>query len=249
MKNQFTVKIINDSLISKFFNSESKTTKVYIRKDGTKYKDIKERNIRIQNKKKQIEKNVILDLYKDFKWDCSNLIQEQKIDKYLPDFIDKNTNTYFEIRQFQPYFYSVNDKDCFRDRSEHNVIALLNQKIFNSDNASLNTTKDFSDHLFNSIENAIKEKTIKYRKFNWKINLILYCVLQDISMHPKDVLWIYNNEEKFIRKIKQSVKTDKKLINFKWYGKDKVFSKIYLCFKSMIDENKYYDISLIINNC
>ena len=61
--NQFSFKLLNGNVLSKFCRGEHKITKCYLDKNGNKTYDYKERKIRIQKERSKIEQNVINDLY------------------------------------------------------------------------------------------------------------------------------------------------------------------------------------------
>ena len=61
--NQFAYKLINGKVTNKFCRIENKITYSYLDKNGNKKVDYNERKIRIQNERKNIEQNIINDLY------------------------------------------------------------------------------------------------------------------------------------------------------------------------------------------
>ncbi len=88
--NQFAYKLINGKVTNKFCRIENKIIYSYLDKNGNKKVDYNERKIRIQNERKNIEQNIINDLYLALGWNNSGLKQNVPIGKYTPDFFDSN---------------------------------------------------------------------------------------------------------------------------------------------------------------
>ena len=80
--NQFAYKLINGKVTNKFCRIENKIIYSYLDKNGNKKVDYNER--------KNIEQNIINDLYLALGWNNSGLKQNVPIGKYTPDFFDSN---------------------------------------------------------------------------------------------------------------------------------------------------------------
>ena len=144
--NQFSFKLLNGNVLSKFCRGEHKITKCYLDKNGNKTYDYKERKIRIQKERSKIEQNVINDLYYVLGWDASGLKQHYQIEKFIPDFYDSKNETYFEITEINKFDYG-NIEHEFSDVLKHPTVALMNQMIKDQEkNISGNALRIVLDH-------------------------------------------------------------------------------------------------------